>query len=67
MRHEHEWRRADARGAVCEVCRSEKLECRCRGVELDGGCGERACRCWSELCCQCGDEYARRLVGALIG
>lgn len=56
-----------AREEACPRCGTAKLGCRCRGIELNGACMDRACTCWSRLCCQCGDEYARRFVGALIG
>ena len=54
------------RPETCPRCATPKLHCRCKGVELSGGCSGRACACWSKLCCQCGNEYARRFVAALI-
>lgn len=52
--------------AKCARCRTSVRSCRCKGRELDGACTRPACSCWSELCCECGDEYARRFVGALL-
>ncbi len=51
---------------TCAHCGTRVRDCRCKGVELDGRCERPACRCWSELCCECGEEYARRFVGSLI-
>lgn len=50
----------------CARCGTGVRSCRCRGIDLGGKCGRPACTCWSELCCECGEEYARRFVGALL-